>query len=57
VIWGYLDKFGLADKVRKAKNQLNADMGNDIEFSGGERQIIAFIRILLQDRDIVIMDE
>jgi ABC-type transport system involved in cytochrome bd biosynthesis fused ATPase/permease subunit len=57
VIWGYLDKFGLADKVRKSKNQLNADMGNDIEFSGGERQIIAFIRILLQDRDIVIMDE
>ena len=57
VIWGYLNKFGLGDKVRKVKNQLDADMGDDIEFSGGEKQIIAFIRVLLQDRDIVIMDE
>jgi ABC-type bacteriocin/lantibiotic exporter with double-glycine peptidase domain len=32
-------------------------MGDDIEFSGGEKQIIAFIRVLLQDRDIIIMDE
>lgn len=55
--WEYLEKFGLDKKIKKHKKQLKAEIGNDIEFSGGEKQLIAFIRLLLQDRDIIILDE
>lgn len=55
--WYYLELFWLAKKIRKHKKWLDAETGNDLEFSGWERQIITFIRILLQNREIVIMDE
>lgn len=55
--WEYLEKFGLAEKIRVSKDGLNTEIGNNIEFSGGEKQIITFIRLMLQDRPIIIMDE
>lgn len=56
-IWNYLETFGIADKIRANKLGLDAILGDNIEFSGGEEQILAFVRILLQDRPVVILDE
>jgi ABC-type transport system involved in cytochrome bd biosynthesis fused ATPase/permease subunit len=56
-IYHYLEKFWLAKKIKKQKKWLDSMIWDDIEFSGWENQIIAFIRILLQNRDIVILDE
>ncbi|MDD5770197.1 MAG: ATP-binding cassette domain-containing protein [Candidatus Gracilibacteria bacterium] len=56
-IFEYLEKFGLAKKIKKLKKGLDSEIGRDVEFSGGEKQILVFIRILLQNRDIIIMDE
>ena len=56
-IYELLEEFGLKNKIEKLPAWLDAMLGDDIEFSGWEQQIIAFIRLLLQDRPIVIMDE
>ena len=56
-IYELLEEFGLKSKIDKLPAWLDAMLGDDIEFSGWEQQIIAFIRLLLQDRPIVIMDE
>lgn len=56
-IWNYLEKFALADKIRKSPDGLESEIGEKIDFSGWEKQILTFIRLLLQDRPIIIMDE
>lgn len=56
-IWSYLEKFSLADKIRKSPDGLDSDIGEKIDFSWWEKQILTFIRLLLQDRPIIIMDE
>lgn len=56
-IWDYLEKFWLAEKIRKSPEGLESEVGEKIDFSGGEKQILTFIRLLLQDRPIIIMDE
>lgn len=56
-IWNYLEKFWLAEKIQKSDKKLESQIWNDIDFSGWEKQILAFIRLLLQDRPIIIMDE
>lgn len=57
ILWGYLEKFWIAHKIKESKKWLESSIGDDIDFSWGEKQIIACIRVLLQDRPIVIMDE
>ena len=52
-----MEKFWLAEKVRKGPNWLDSEIDDKINFSGGEKQILTFIRLLLQDRPIVILDE
>ncbi len=56
-IWSYLEKFSLADKIRKSADGLESEIGEKIDFSWWEKQILTFIRLLLQDRPIIIMDE
>lgn len=56
-MWEYLEKFGLAEKIHKSPDGIESEIWEKIEFSGWEKQILTFIRILLQDRPIVIMDE
>lgn len=56
-IFKYLEKFWIDKKVKKHKKWLSAEIWDDIEFSWGEKQIITFIRLLLQDRDVIVMDE
>ncbi len=56
-IWYYLEKFWLKNKIQNNPKWLDAEIGSDIDFSGWEEQIICFIRLLLQDKKIIIMDE
>lgn len=56
-LWKYLEAFHLAKKIRALDEGLDAEIGENMNFSGGEKQILAFIRLLLQDRPIVILDE
>lgn len=56
-IYKLLEEFGLKQKIEKLTKWLDSMLGDDVEFSGWEQQILAFIRLLLQDRPIVIMDE
>ena len=53
----YLEKFWLAKKIKKHPKWLDAEIGRDLDLSGWEKQIIVFIRLLLQDREVIIMDE
>jgi ABC-type multidrug transport system fused ATPase/permease subunit len=57
LIWEYLERFWLAYKIRKSPDGLESESGEKIDFSGWEKQILTFIRLLLQDRPIIIMDE
>ncbi len=56
-LWEYLEKFWLADRIRKSPDGLESEVGDKVDFSGWEKQILTFIRLLLQDRPIIIMDE
>lgn len=57
ILWKYLEKFSLAEKIRKSPDGLESEVGEKIDFSWWEKQILTFIRLLLQDRPIIIMDE
>lgn len=53
----YLEEFHLADKVKKMRKWLDSTLWYDSEFSGGEKQLLVLIRVILQDRPILIIDE
>lgn len=53
----YLAEFHLEEKVRKMRKWLDSTIWYDSEFSGGEKQLLVLIRVLLQDRPILIIDE
>ena len=55
--WRYFEKFWLAKKIQKLKKWIDSEIWNDVDFSGGEIQLLTFIRLLLQDRDVIILDE
>ena len=52
-----LDKFWLKKKVLKNRKGLDSKIWYDNDFSGWEKQLIALIRVILQDKKILIMDE
>lgn len=56
-IYNFLEKFWLKKKILKMRNKLDAKIGYDNDFSGWEKQILVLLRIILQDRKILIMDE
>lgn len=56
-LWDLLDKFHLKTKIQKLRLGLDNNIGWDDDLSGGQRQLIAIIRTLLQDRPILILDE
>ncbi len=56
-LFAYLGEFGLEQKVRKMRKWLDSNIGYDSDFSGWEKQILVLIRILLQDKPILIVDE
>lgn len=56
-IWELLDKFWLKKKIMKNRLWLESRIWYENDFSGWEKQIISLIRVLLQDKKILIMDE
>lgn len=44
-------------KSKKNRKGLDAIIRDDIDFSGGEKQLLVLARIILQDKKILIMDE
>jgi ABC-type multidrug transport system fused ATPase/permease subunit len=52
-IWEVLEQLGMKDNV----HSLDAIIGEGIEFSGGQAQLIEIARVLLAPKPIVILDE
>jgi ABC-type multidrug transport system fused ATPase/permease subunit len=53
----YLEKFGLREKIAKLRKWLDSDLGYDADFSWWERQLLVLLRVILQDRPVLIIDE
>lgn len=56
-IFTLLEKFNLKKKILKNRQWLDAQIGYDNDFSGGEKQLLVLIRTILQNKKILIMDE
>jgi len=52
-IWTALEKVGLKDSIKS----LDAIIGENIQLSGGEKQLLELARILLEQKPLVILDE
>jgi len=52
-----LEQIGVADVVRTSPKGLESSIGEDIRFSGGQAQLLAIARVLLQNKPIIIFDE
>lgn len=53
-----LEKFGLTDYMERLPNGLDTQISqNGVGISGGQAQIIAFIRAVIKNKDILILDE
>lgn len=56
-LYWYLEKYNLKSKVNKLKDKIDSDIWYDWDFSGWEKQLLVLIRIILQDRKVIIFDE
>lgn len=56
-IFELLERFWLKNKVLKARNWLDSEIWYDNDFSGWEKQLLVLIRVILQDKKILVMDE
>lgn len=52
-----LEQVRLRKKIESAFEWIDTELWYSIEFSGGEKQLLALARIILQDKKIIIMDE
>ncbi len=56
-IWNMLAKLGLSDHIRTLPKKLESLLGEDTNLSGGQNQLLAICRALLQNRPFFILDE
>jgi ABC-type transport system involved in cytochrome bd biosynthesis fused ATPase/permease subunit len=56
-IWALLERFFLLEKINQLPKKLDAILGDEVEFSGGQKQLISIIRTYLQARPVVVFDE
>lgn len=52
-----LQTFDILDEITKLPKQLDTILAEDTQLSGGQRQILAITRSLLQNRPFIILDE
>ncbi len=56
-IWELLDRVGLGDDFRALPRGLDSLIGDEVNFSGGQLQLIAVVRAVIQDRPYIVLDE
>lgn len=56
-IYEVLDQLSIGDLIRNLPKGLDSVLEEDTSFSGGEKQLLAIARILLQQRPFIIFDE
>lgn len=56
-LYVYLEKFNLAKKVRSMRKKLDSNIWYDWDFSWWQKQLLVLIRVILQDRPVLIVDE
>ena len=56
-IWDQLKVVGLADKIKELPKGLDTLMGDEINLSGGQNQLLVIARVFLQKRPFIIFDE
>ncbi len=56
-IWELLEKLQLAQAIKLLPKGLDTVYGEDASLSGGQKQLVAIARVLLQQRPFVIFDE
>ena len=52
-----MEKFMFLEKIQSMPKGLDTILGDDIQLSGGQRQLLSIMRIYLQARPIIIFDE
>lgn len=56
-IWKLLKRFFLFEKINELPKKLDTILGDEMQFSGGQRQLFAIVRTCLQARSLIIFDE
>ena len=56
-LYSQLKRYRLDNKIKKLRLGLDTKIGYDSDFSGWEKQLLALVRTILQDRYLIIMDE
>lgn len=56
-IWELLEVFGIDETIRKLPRKLDTIVGDEVQFSQGQKQLLSVVRVLIQDRPIIIFDE
>jgi len=56
-IWSVLEEVGIKDLVENCPKKLDSIAGEDLEFSGGQKQLLSIARVLIQNRPVIIFDE
>ena len=56
-IWELLKILDLEKDIKKLPKKLNSVIGDDVQLSGGQSQLLSIARVLMQDRPIIIFDE
>jgi len=56
-IWSVLHKLGLGQVIEAFPNTLDSVLGDEVNLSGGQSQLLVIARTMLQQRPFVILDE
>ncbi|MDF1497953.1 MAG: ABC transporter ATP-binding protein [Patescibacteria group bacterium] len=56
-IWKIFEVLDLKNEIEKLPKKLDAIIGDDVQFSGGQLQLLSIARVLIQNRSIIIFDE
>ena len=57
-IWKFIDKIGLTDFFNSFPKKLQTKVGKEgSKLSGGQKQLIMIVRVLIQNKQIILLDE
>jgi len=56
-LWDILGELGLADELRRFPGGLDSVVGDEVNLSGGQAQLLCIARVMAQRRRVIILDE